>query len=151
METSLLRIFLTVARENSLTVAAQKLNTVQSNISARLKILEEDVGQALFLRSKRGMFLTEAGERLKPLAAEIIQKTDEIKIELRKDSIPGHVTLGVPESFLRTYLRHPLREWLRDHPEAKLKLKTGYSHQISADLENREIDFGGHVHGLVEI
>lgn len=142
MDFELLKIFLTVAQENSLTLASKKLNTVQSNVSARLKLLENDLGQSLFIRSKKGMVLTEAGERLKPLAADLIQRSQDVKNELKKEAPVGHVTLGVPESFLRTYLRKPLEKWVSNHPHAKVRLKTGFSHQITADLENREIDFG---------
>lgn len=143
MEIDLLRMFLTIAKENSMTLAAQRLNTVQSNVSARLKSLEDEVGQSLFLRTKKGMYLTETGEKLKPLAAELVQRAEDIKLEIRKEvGTPGHVKLGVPETFLRTYLRRPLEKWVIDHPGAKVRLKTGYSHQISADLENKEIDFG---------
>ncbi len=142
MELGLLKIFLTVAQESSLTLASLKLNTVQSNLSARLKILEEEIGHALFIRTKKGMILTEQGERLKPLAAELIQRAFDIKSELNKRASSGNVVLGVPESFLRTYLKKPLEKWVKDHPESLVRIKTGFSHQISADLENREIDFG---------
>ena len=143
MEIDLLRIFLTVAKESSMTIAAQRLNTVQSNVSARLKVLEDEVGEPLFLRTKKGLFLTETGEKLKPLAAELVQKVADIKVEIRKEvGTAGHVRLGVPETFLRTYLRIPLGQWVKDHPGARVLLKTGFSHQISEDLENKEIDFG---------
>lgn len=142
MDISLLKIFLSVAEESSLTEASRKLNTVQSNISARLKLLEDELGQPLFLRSRNGMILTEMGERLRPMAAEIVQKASDIKSELLKDAPVGNVTLGVPESFLRTYLRKPLEKWIKDHPTSRVHLKTGFSHQVTADLENRVIDFG---------
>ena len=142
MEIGLLKIFLTVAQENSLTLASQKLNTVQSNLSARLKLLEEDIGHSLFIRTKKGMILTEHGERLKPLAAELVQRASDIKSELTREKSTGDLALGIPESFLRTYLRKPLEKWVKAHPEAQVRVKTGYSHQISTDLENREIDFG---------
>lgn len=143
MELDVLRMFLTVAKENSMTLAAQRLNTVQSNVSARLKSLEDEVGQPLFLRTKRGLFLTEMGERLKPLAVDLIQKADDMKLEIRREAkTPGHIRLGVPETFLRTYLRIPLQKWISHHPDANVSLKTGFSHQISTDLENNEIDIG---------
>lgn len=142
MELDLLKIFLTVAQENSLTLAAQRLHTVQSNLSARLKILEEEVGHPLFIRTKKGMILSEQGERLKPLAAELLQRAVDIKSELNRNNSNGNLILGVPESFLRTYLQRPLERWVKDHPNSNVVIKTGFSHQISVDLEDREIDFG---------
>lgn len=142
MEINLLKIFLTIAQENSLTIAAQKLYTVQSNVSARLKVLEEEIGSPLFLRTKKGMFLTEIGEKLKPLATELIQKSDEIKIELNRKNIDGNIKIGLTESFLRTYLHKPLEKWLENYPNAKIKIRTGFSNKIIEYLDNREIDIG---------
>lgn len=142
MEINLLKIFLAIAEENSLTVAAQKLYTVQSNVSARLKILEEEIGKPLFFRTKKGMFLTETGDKLKPLALEIIQKSEDIKSVLNKENIKGNIKIGLTESFLRTYLHKPLEKWIKNYPDAKIKLKTGFSSKIIEDLNNRDIDIG---------
>ncbi|MFN8576257.1 MAG: LysR family transcriptional regulator [Candidatus Sericytochromatia bacterium] len=142
MEISLLKIFLTIAEENSLTIASQKLYTVQSNVSARLKILEEEIGKPLFFRTKKGMFLTETGEKLKPLAIDIIQKSENIKSILNKDNIKGNIKIGLTESFLRTYLHKPLEKWIKEYPYAKIKIKTGFSNRIIEDLNNRDIDIG---------
>lgn len=142
MDISLLKIFLCVSQEKSLTEAAKRLHTVQSNISARLRLLEEELGQPLFIRSKKGMVLTEVGERLRPMAADIVQKTADIKTSLQIKAPIGNITLGMPESFLRAYLKRPLEKWIKDHPGSIIRLKTGNSSQTMADLETRELDIG---------
>ena len=64
MEFSSLQIFLAVAREGGVSKAAQKLNYVQSYVTARIRKLEEELGASLFHRRPRGMSLTPAGEVL---------------------------------------------------------------------------------------
>src|SRR5688572_24281196 len=64
MDTTALATFLAVARHGSVTAAALELHTVQSNVTARLKLLETDLDATLFLRHSRGVTLTVAGQRL---------------------------------------------------------------------------------------
>lgn len=142
MDLHLLRVFTAIAEEKSLTKAANRLNYVQSNLSARLKQLEEELDCTLFSRTKKGMFLTEYGEKLLPFAQEMFLLEQDIFREVSSTALPTHVTLGVPDSFMRTYLPRPLAEWIKDHPATKIRVKTGYSHQILEYLENHIIDIG---------
>ena len=66
MELTDLATFAAVARCGGITRAAQELNTVQSNVTQRIKALEAEIGTALFERHSRGMNLTGAGRRLLP-------------------------------------------------------------------------------------
>lgn len=142
MDLHQLRVFIAIAEEKSLTRAANRLNYVQSNLSARLKQLEEDLDCTLFSRTKKGMFLTEYGEKLLPYAQEMFLLEQDIFREVSSTALPTHVTLGVPDSFMRTYLPRPLGQWIKDHPATKIRIKTGYSHQIIDYLENHIIDIG---------
>lgn len=142
MELALLRIFKTITEEQSLSAAADRLNYAQSNISARLKVLETELDCSLFTRSKRGMFLTESGEKLLPHAVEMLEREAEIRSEMKRENLPGHVNLGVPDTFLRTYLAQVLDQWIKAHKGAKVRVKTGYSHEIVDDLTSRVIDIG---------
>ena len=66
MDTADLKIFATVARLQGMNRAAEALNTVQSNVTARVRALERKIGRALFDRHSRGVALTAAGRRLRP-------------------------------------------------------------------------------------
>ena len=68
MELSDLKTFAAVARAGGITRAAEELNTVQSNVTQRIKALEAEIGTPLFERHSRGMALTGAGKRLLPYA-----------------------------------------------------------------------------------
>ena len=71
MDAADLRMFQSVASTGSMSKAALELNTVQSNVTARIKSLEDEVGFALFERTNRGVTLTAAGQRLLPFAARV--------------------------------------------------------------------------------
>jgi len=142
MELQLLRIFKTIADEKNLTKAANSLNYVQSNISTRLKQLEEELDCSLFTRTKKGMILTQQGERLLPYAVELLNRESEIKNKMMNSKEVEHLSLGLPDSFVRTYLAKPITHWKKSHKSSRIRIKTGYSHQIVEWLENKTIDVG---------
>lgn len=82
MDTADLRIFETVARLGGMNRAAAELNTVQSNVTARIRLLEAELGAPLFHRHSRGVALTAAGRRLLPYAVRAAQ----ILVEARRAS-----------------------------------------------------------------
>ena len=71
MEAADLRVFEAVSRLGGMNKAALELNTVQSNITARIKALEDQLGVMVFDRTSRGVTLTDAGRRLLPYAARV--------------------------------------------------------------------------------
>ncbi|MFU1987593.1 LysR family transcriptional regulator, partial [Bordetella avium] len=77
MDLSDLRIFLAVAREQSVTRAAQALDRVPSNVTTRIRQLEDHLGQALFMREHKRMTLSDAGRRLEDYAQRLLALADE--------------------------------------------------------------------------
>ena len=96
MDASDLRVFEAVARLGGMNRAAAELNTVQSNVTARVRQLEDKLGAALFDRHSRGVALTEAGRRLLPYAQQIKLLLDHREDLVAGFEIPdgGTVTLG---------------------------------------------------------
>ena len=88
MESSDLRVFEAVARLGSITAASDELHTVQSNVTARIRALEDQLGTALFRRHSRGVVLTRAGERLLPYAVQIAQLLKDAVNIVGKTSAP---------------------------------------------------------------
>src|SRR5882672_11510280 len=103
MELSDLVTFSTVARIGGITRAADELNTVQSNITHRVKALEAEIGTPLFERHSRGMTLTGAGRRSLPSAQRMAAPSHEAVLAARNDGEPK----GPQHSFVRKR-RHPL-------------------------------------------
>ena len=83
MEIRQIEAFVAVAETGSFTAAGERVNLTQSTISQQIKALEEELGEALFLRGKRQAQLTEAGERLLPHARLMLGALDDIASSFR--------------------------------------------------------------------
>ena len=97
MELYQLQTFVTVAEEGHLTRASERLHASQPAVSAHIKALEEGLETRLFIRTPKGMSLTEAGERLLDKAAAVLQAARELKLEARNmgDELVGELSLGL--------------------------------------------------------
>ena len=90
MDASDLKVFETVARLGGISRAAQALNTVQSNVTARVRQLEQELGTPLFERHARGVTLTAAGRRLLPYAAEVKDLLARARLAVMDDGKVAH-------------------------------------------------------------
>src|SRR5260370_42450358 len=84
-----LKGFEAVARHGSMNRAAGELNTVQSNVTARVRALELELGVFLFQRHARGVKVTPAGRRMLPFSARISRLLSDAKVAARDDGVPG--------------------------------------------------------------
>lgn len=139
MELSALRIFKAVAEEGSVTLAAARLNRVQSNVSARLTQLEESLGVALFHRAARGLRITAEGDRLLAYADRLLQLADEAQAAMRPDQQPsGQLRIGAMETTAAARLPKVLAAFNRHHPQVDLVLETGPTdHLLDGVLRHR--------------
>lgn len=149
MESGDLRIFCAVAEEGSITRAAQRLQYVPSNVTGRIRQLEEVLQTSLFIRSNRGMELTPAGKILLGYAREIINLLDEAEKSVQAEDKPrGQLRIGAIESTAASYLPRRLANYYARHPEVSLFLNTGNSSVLMQQVLNRELD-GAFVYGPV--
>jgi DNA-binding transcriptional LysR family regulator len=139
MDIADLRLFETVARLGGMNRAAAELNTVQSNVTARVRALEEELGAALFERHARGVTLTAAGHRLMPYAVRARQLLDEARRAFRDDGKPrGGLTIGSLETTAALRLSARLSDYVAAWPEVDLVLRTGTTCElIEGVLEHR--------------
>jgi DNA-binding transcriptional LysR family regulator len=94
-----LAVFTAVARSGGITKAAQMLNTVQSNVTQRIRLLEDELGVPLFQRHSRGVTLTDAGRQLLPYAERIGHLVGEAKQAALEGPIPrGKIVIGAMET-----------------------------------------------------
>src|ERR1700760_996088 len=93
-----LQIFRAVVREGGVTRAAGQLHRVPSNVTTRIKQLEERLGNALSRRQGRGLVLTEAGSTLLGHAERLLQMADLAEQEVRRGGVRGVLRLGALES-----------------------------------------------------
>ncbi|MBC7907989.1 MAG: LysR family transcriptional regulator [Rhodospirillaceae bacterium] len=141
MDTASLKLFRAVARTGSVVAAAEQVHSVPSNISARVRKLEDELGIALFLREPRGMRMTPAGELLLDYSERILALTDEARTALRESAGDGGVLrLGSMETTAAVRLPPLLVAFNHVKPKVRLSLNTGVSEDQIQALLNRQID-----------
>lgn len=141
MDTGDLKIFEAVARLGGMNRAAAELNTVQSNVTARIKALEADIGCALFARHSRGVSLTPAGQRLLPYADRAGRLLADARRAARDDGVPhGLLTIGSLETTAALRLTPLLARYASDNPAVDLALRTGTTRELIADTLEQRVD-----------
>ena len=132
MELSDLVIFRAVVEAGGVTRAAERLHRVQSNITTRIRQLEEKLGTPLFIREGKRLHLSPAGQVLLDYAQRLLALADEARDAVRDGSPRGTLVLGAMESTSAVRLPGPLSDFVQLHPEVKLTLKTGNPQQLAA-------------------
>jgi DNA-binding transcriptional LysR family regulator len=140
MDLSDLRIFTTVVREGGITRAAEKLNRVQSNVTTRIRQLEEDLDVTLFLREGKRMHLAPAGQALLGYADRLLTLADEARASVRDPRPRGVFRLGSMESTAAVRLPKALNEYHRLHPEVTLELRIGNPVETATAILAGELD-----------
>jgi DNA-binding transcriptional LysR family regulator len=150
MELSDLVTFSTVARTGGVTRAAEELNTVQSNITQRVKALETEIGTPLFERHSRGMTLTGAGRRLLPYAQRMAALSREAMLAARDDGEPkGPLAIGSMETTAAVRLPSLLAQFHRLFPAVQLTLRTAPTADLVAGVLDGTFD-GAFVAGPID-
>ena len=143
MDLSQLHVFLTVAKEQSFSRAAEKLYRTQPAVSIVIRKLEESVGQPLLVRGARQVKLTDAGELLRDYAERLLNLRDEIQkgMEDLKSLGRGELTLGVNESSIHALLP-ALARYRKLYPGVKLIMHRTLSRDIPQEVLNYRLDLG---------
>ncbi len=141
MELSDIQTFAAVARAGGITRAAEELNTVQSNVTQRVKALEAEIGTPLFERHSRGMTLTAAGRRLLPYAQRMAALSREALMAARDDGEPrGPLALGSMETTAAVRLPPLLADFHRRFPAVRLSLRTAPTADLVAGVLDGSLD-----------
>lgn len=150
MDASDLRIFEAVARLGGMNRAAAELHTVQSNVTARIQLLEQELGAPLFTRHSRGVALTPAGERLLPYARRVRHLLDDARRAVADDGSPkGRLTVGSLETTAALRLAPVLSAYVAAYPEVDLVLRTGTTAELVEQVLARTLE-GAFVCGPVD-
>src|SRR6266481_9783014 len=140
MDLSDLRIFSAVVREGGVTRAAERLHRVQSNVTTRIRQLEEDLSVALFIREGKRLHLAPAGQILLDYADRLLALADETRGAVQDVRPRGTFRLGAMESTAAVRLPGPLSEYHRRHPEVVLELRTGNPQILASAILAGELD-----------
>jgi len=141
MDAGDLKIFEAVARLGGMNRAAAELHTVQSNVTARIKTLEADLGCTLFHRHRSGVSLTEAGRRLLPYADHARRLLADARRAACDDGTPrGLLTIGSLETTAALHLTPLLAGYAAACPEVDFTLRTGTTRELVADVMEARVD-----------
>jgi DNA-binding transcriptional LysR family regulator len=143
MDLQVLRVFRAIAVEGGVARAAERLHCVQSNVSARLAQLEENLGTLLFQRQGRKMVITPAGMKLLRYAERLLDLAEEAKDAVMAERMPvERLRVGSIVVAAGTYLPPLLARYHSEHPAVTLDIKLGAPEQIVSELLTRKIDVG---------
>jgi DNA-binding transcriptional LysR family regulator len=140
MDLSDLRIFSAVVREGGVTRAAERLHRVQSNVTTRIRQLEEDLSVTLFIREGKRLHLAPAGQVLLDYADRLLALADEARGAVQDTRPRGTFRLGAMESTAAVRLPGLLSEYHRRHPGVVLELRTGNPQVLGSAILTGDLD-----------
>lgn len=142
MEVRQLEIFRTLAGELNFTRTAERVNTVQSNVTAQIKALEDELGSRLFDRLGKSVVLTDAGRRFLPYAERALSTMNEGLRVMKAGAEPeGTLTIGSPESVLTYRLPGMLQRFQTRYPKVVLQFTgTSPDGSVAMELESGRLD-----------
>jgi len=144
MEIRELRYFLAVAKEQSISKAAEYLFIAQPSLSKQMQNLEKEVGAQLFIRGSRKITLTETGLLLKKRAEEILDLYNKTTAELHapEAEVSGDIYIGGGESYAVDTIAKIARSLQSEHKNIKFHFFSGDTEEIMLRLDKGLIDFG---------
>ncbi len=141
MEISSLKIFVAVAENASVSAAAEQLHCVQSNVTARIKKLEDELQVSLFVRKSRGMELSTQGRVLLDHAYQIIDmERQAVRAVSASLEDGGTLSLGSMETAMAVRLPTLLKEFHKRHPKTELSVRTGTTDEMIKHVLNHQLD-----------
>lgn len=135
-----LRIFKAVAEHGGILRAANALHRVQSNVTTRVKQLEQRLGTRLFRREGRGLVLSPEGKLLLGYAEKLLQLSAEAQAALKGQALHGMLKIGALESAAATRLPAVLARYHRANPAVRLGLVTGTTGALVASVLRGELE-----------
>ncbi|QEC76127.1 LysR family transcriptional regulator [Mucilaginibacter ginsenosidivorax] len=141
MNTNDLKIFEAVAANGSFTKAAESMFTVQSNVTARIKSLEEEFGTELFTRTSRKVELTAAGQTLMQYSKQVGHLIEEAKKNIQNaDQVKGHIKIGCIETTMALKAPAIINHFADTYPEVELEFRSAMAGSLISDVMNYKLD-----------
>lgn len=140
LEIGLLRTFVVLTEERSVTRAARRLCRSQPAISLQIRRLEEAAGCRLFDDDLRHLRLTVNGETLLPYARSLLQMHDDVKRRLLSNDVEGRVVLGCPDPYVTSVLPDVLASFRERYPRIEVTVHCSFSRQLALAMDDGIID-----------
>lgn len=140
MESALLKVFVAVANKKSISLGAQSLNVTQSNVTNRIKQLEKNLGYSLFHRIPSGVQLTKEGEKLYPMAVEIVKKVEEAQFKMENINHQDTLHIGSGQANVALRLLPFINKLNTKYPAMQLELYVNANPQILEKILDYKLD-----------
>jgi len=140
MDLTELEIFRTVAQEQSVTRAAAVLDRAQSNVTTRVKQLEESLGVSLFRRDSKRMMLTPEGQRFLGYANRLLALAEEARQSMQQAVPTGRLRIGSMEAAAASRLPHPLARFHQQWPDVEVEIQTGTTQFLADAVAGHRLD-----------
>lgn len=140
MDLASLKIFKSVVEQGGVNKAAAKLNRVPSNVTTRIKQLEEQLGAKLFLRVGRRLALSAEGKLLLPYADQLLRLSSEAEAALRNGKPRGTLRIGALESTAASRLPPVLSRYHQLYPDVQIELVTGTSGALVSRVHKQDVE-----------
>lgn len=144
MEIRVLKYFLAIAREGSITAAANSLHLTQPTLTRQIQELEKELGQKLLIRGKQHITLTAEGMILRKRAEEIVDLAEKTEAEFHSinEAIGGDIYIGSGETDSMKYIAEILKELQEEYPLIKFHIHSGNAEDVTEKLDKGLLDFG---------
>ena len=144
MEIRVLKYFLTIAKEGSITKAAKSLHLTQPTLSRQIQELEKELNQKLLVRSNHNIKLTNEGLILSKRAEEILDMVEKTQKELSSinKNISGEIYIGSGETEVIKYIAEIIKEINVEYPDISFNMHNGNLEDVTEKLDKGLIDFG---------
>lgn len=129
MESTLLKVFVSVANNKSISLGAVELNFTQANVTLRIKQLEKNLGYKLFHRIPSGVILTKEGEKLYPMAVDIVKKVEIAQLKMKNISYQENLRIGSGQSNVALRFLPFINKLNKKYPNMQLELYTNANPQ----------------------
>ncbi|MGB6327642.1 MAG: LysR family transcriptional regulator [Halarcobacter sp.] len=140
MDSNLLKVFVAVANNKSISLGALELGFAQSNVTSRIKQLEKSIGLTLFHRIPKGVILTPEGEKLFKHAIEIVHKVENAVLDMQNIQEQKKLIVGSTDCNAAVRISTFLVKIHKDYPNTQLELLTGTTRDIIQLILNYKVD-----------
>ena len=144
MELRVLRYFLAVAREESISAAADFLHLTQPTLSRQIMELEKELGAQLLIRGSRKVTLTDKGMLLRKRAEELVALAEKTQTEFAAsdDTVSGEVYIGGGETHAMRIIARVIKNLQNQYPDIRYQLYSGNAEDVTERLDKGLLDFG---------
>lgn len=140
----MLKYFLAIAREGSITAAANALHLTQPTLTRQMQDLEYELKQKLFVRGKHNIILTDEGMLLKDRAEEIIEMVNKTKNEILSsgENVKGNIYIGCGETEAMQYVAEIIKKIQDVYPDIVFHIHSANADEVVEKLDKKLFDFG---------